>query len=118
MDKSSSTTDVLVRIGTSAGFVAAGYISSGSAITGAGANTINNSTGFVINIGNSIGNGTIRLNLVAGNSWVCDHTIGTTLTKSCVGGGLISLPGVLDRIQIIPITGTFAVNGAVNVFYQ
>jgi len=118
MDKSSSTTDVLVRIGTSAGFVAASYTSSGSAITGAGANTINNSTGFVINIGNSIGSGTIRLNRVDGNSWVCDHTIGTTLTKSCVGGGLISLPGVLDRIQIIPITGTFAINGAVNVFYQ
>ena len=118
MDKSSSTTDVLVRIGTSAGFVAAGYVSSGSAITATAASTTNNTTGFLINIGNSIGSGTIRLNLVAGNSWVCDHTIGTTTTKSCFGGGLLGLPGVLDRIQIIPISGSFAINGAVNVFYQ
>jgi hypothetical protein len=118
MDKSSSTTDVLVRIGTSAGFVAAGYVSSGSAVTATAASSVNNTTGFLINIGNSIGSGTIRLNLVAGNSWVCDHTIGATTAKSCFGGGLLALPGVLDRIQIIPITGTFAINGAVNVFYE
>jgi hypothetical protein len=120
---SSGTTDVLVRIGTSAGFVAAGYVSSGGAISGSGTggtvSNVNDSTGFLINIGGSIGNGTIRLNAVAGNSWVCDHTIGTTTTKTCTGGGLITLPGVLDRIQIIPTgAGTFAVGGAVNVFYQ
>jgi hypothetical protein len=72
----------------------------------------------LINIGGAVGNGTIRLNVVQGNVWICDHTIGTSTTRTCVGGGIVGLPGVLDRIQIIPTAGNFAASGAINVFYQ
>jgi hypothetical protein len=112
------TADVFVRIGTSAGFVVSGYNSSGSSIGASGASTGNGTTGFLINITGSIGSGTIRLNFVNGVTWSCDHVIGTTTTRTCVGGGSVALPGALDRVQIIPATGTFAASGAVNVFYQ
>ena len=114
---SSGTTDVLVRIGTSAGFVSTGYVSAGTAVTATPA-TVNDTTGFVINIGGTVGSGIIRLSVVNGVSWICEHTIGST-TKTCVGGGVVTLPGALDRIQILPAaSGTFAVSGAVDVFYQ
>ena len=114
----SSTSDVLVRLGTPGlGFVGSGYTSSGSSVAATGVSTTNSAIGFLINIGGSVGNGTIRLNAVDGASWVCDHTVGTTTTRTCVGGGLITLPGI-DRIQIIPSSGTFAAGGAVRVFYQ
>jgi hypothetical protein len=116
MDGSSTATDALVRIGTSAGFLTSGYASTGTSI-GATPASITNGTGFIINIGGSLGNGMIRLSVVNGVSWVCDHTIGA-VTKTCVGGGVISLPGALDRIQILPTSGNFLVGGAVDVFYQ
>ena len=118
MDGSSTGTDALVRIGTSAGFVSSGYVSTGTSI-GATPASVTDTTGFVINIGGSVGNGMIRLSVVNGVSWICEHTIGAT-TKTCVGGGVVNLPGALalDRIQILPVAGTFAASGAVDVFYQ
>ena len=115
---SSTTTDVLVRIGTSAGIVSSGYVSTGTTI-GATPASVTDATGFIINIGGSLGNGIIRLSVVNGVSWICEHTIGAT-TKTCVGGGVVNLPGALalDRIQILPVAGTFAASGAVDVFYQ
>lgn len=113
---SSGTTDVLVRIGTSAGIVSSGYASTGTTI-GATPASVTDATGFIINIGGSVGNGMIRLSVVNGVSWICEHTIGA-VTKSCVGGGVVTLPGALDRIQILPTSGTFAASGAVDVFYQ
>ena len=115
---SSSTTDVLVRIGTSAGYVSTGYVSAGTSVTATPA-TVNDTTGFVINIGGTVGSGIIRLSVVNGVSWICEHTIGST-TKTCVGGGVVTLlSGVLDRIQILPAGGgTFAASGVVDVFYQ
>jgi hypothetical protein len=120
MDGSSTGTDALVRIGTSAGFVSSGYVSTGTSI-GATPASVTDTTGFIINIGGSVGNGMIRLSVVNGVSWICEHTIGTTATstaRTCVGGGMITLPGALDRIQILPTAGTFAASGAVDVFYQ
>ena len=116
MDGSGTSSDVLVRIGTSAGFVSSGYASTGTSV-GTTPATITNATGFIINIGGSVGNGIIRLSVVNGVSWISEHTIGA-VTKTCVGGGVVNLPGALDRIQILPVAGTFAVSGAVDVFYQ
>ena len=118
MDGSLTSSDARVRIGTSAGFVSTGYISAGTAVTATPA-TVNDTTGFIINIGGTVGSGIIRLYIVSGGSWICEHTIGST-TKTCVGGGVVNLPGglALDRIQILPVAGTFAASGAVDVFYQ
>lgn len=113
-----STADVLVRVGPSGGIVSSGYSSSGSAVTLSGASTANDITGFLINIGGSIGSGTIRLTYVNGFTWACDHVIGTTTTKTCMGGGTVTLAAALDRVQIIPATGTFAATGTVTVMYQ
>lgn len=116
MDGSSTATDALVRIGTSAGFVSSGYASTGTSI-GSTPASVTDTTGFIINIGGSVGNGIIRLSVVNDVSWICEHTIGA-VTKTCVGGGVVTLPGALERIQILPTSGTFAASGAVGVFYQ
>ena len=113
-----STADVLVRVGPSGGIVSSGYSSSGSVVTASGASTDNNITGFLINIGGSVGSGTIRLTYVNGFTWACDHVIGTTTTKTCMGGGTVTLAAALDRVQIVPATGTFAATGTVTVMYQ
>ena len=114
---SSGSTDALVRIGTSAGFVSSGYTSTGTSAAATSV-TVTDNTGFIINIGGTVGNGIIRLYIVSGGSWICEHTIGA-VNKTCVGGGVVNLPGALDRIQIIPSgAGTFAASGAVDVFYQ
>ena len=118
MDPSSSY-DVLVRVGTSAGFVTTGYSSSGTSLAASTLTTVNETTGFLINISGSIGSGTIRLIFVNGFTWSCDHVIGTTTQRTCVGGGSVTLPAALDRVQIIPSSiGTFATSGAVTVMYQ
>ena len=114
-----STADVLVRVGPSAGIVSSGYSSSGTTIGASNtSSTANDITGFLINIGGSTGSGTIRLTYVNGFTWACDHVIGTTTTKTCMGGGTVTLAAALDRVQIIPATGTFAATGTVTVMYQ
>lgn len=111
------TADVRIQLGTSSGYVTTGYASSGSAVTASGAATDTSTTGFLINITGSVGSGSIRLTHMGSNVWVCDHTIGTSTSKTCIGGGVVTLPGVLDRVQIIPDTGTFAASGSFNLMY-
>lgn len=111
------TDDVLVQLGTSSGFVTTGYSSSGSSIGSASAGTGTSTSGFLINLTGSVANGSIKLTKITGNTWVCDHVVGTTGAKTCVGGGFITLAGTLDRIQIVPSSGTFAASGSVNLMY-
>ena len=111
------TADVRVQLGTSAGYVSSGYASAGSAISGSGASTQSSTTGFLINLTGSVGSGSIRLTHMGSNIWACDHVIGCTTAKTCMGGGVVTLPGTLDRLQIIPDTGTFATSGLFNLMY-
>lgn len=112
-----STADGMIRVGTSSGFVSTGYTSSSSATTTSGVGVITNTTGFVMNISGSSMSGTIRLTSLGSNTWVCDHVLGSTTTKTCVGGGTVTLAAALDRVQVIPATGTLAATGTVNIMY-
>lgn len=113
----SSTADALIQIGTSSGFVTTGYSSAGSSLASTSVSTTSSTTGFIINLSGTVGSGSIRLTKVTGNTWVSEHVVGTTSTRVCTGGGFLALPGTLDRVQIVPSTGTFAASGSVNLMY-
>lgn len=113
-----------LRLGTSAGIVSTGYVSSGSwfeADTGGGGNgsTEGSSSSMNINIPNSSypAYGTITITNLSGNTWASSHTFGTGLTLTFFGGGTVTLPGVLDRISIVPSIGSFSTSGSVNITY-
>jgi hypothetical protein len=115
--------DCFVRLGTSSGFVSTGYTSSGSWFWkdsggGGDGDSDTGSTGFIINSNGYVCSGSIKLTNVTGNTWVCDHTLGTDFTSTVFGGGTIALSGTLDRVQIVPSSGIFATSGSVNIIYM
>lgn len=118
-----SSTDVLVRLGTSSGVVTTGYQSTGSNYekdsgSGGSGGSANSTVGFFVNLGSLIASGTIRITNISGNTWVCDHTLGAENTNySMFGGGRITLSGVLDRVQIATVSGNFDAAGSANILY-
>jgi hypothetical protein len=118
-----TSVDTLVRLGTSSGVVTTGYQSTGSNYqqdSGAGGDggSANATDGFLINNSNLIVSGTIRITNISGNTWVCDHTLGAESNNYTVfGGGRITLSGVLDRVQLTPVSGSFTSAGSANILY-
>ena len=118
-----SSTDVLVRLGTSSGVVTTGYQSTGSNFqqdsgSGGDGGSTNSTVGFFVNLGSLIASGTIRITNISGNTWVCDHTLGAENANfSMFGGGRITLSGVLDRVQLATVSGNFDAAGSANILY-
>lgn len=118
-----SSASILVRLGTSSGVATTGYQSTGgnyqkdSGSGGDGAST-SSTVGFLIYIESLIVSGTIRITNISGNTWVCDHTLGAeNAAYSVFGGGRITLSGVLDRVQLSPVSGNFDATGSANILY-
>jgi hypothetical protein len=113
----------LVRLGTSSGVVTTGYQSTGSNFqqdsgSGGDGSSANSTVGFLINQGGLIVSGTIRITNISGNTWVCDHTLGAEGNNyTLFGGGRITLSGVLDRVQLSPVSGNFTAAGSANILY-
>jgi hypothetical protein len=117
-----SSADVLIRLGTSSGVVTTGYASTGSNFRkdsgGGDGDSATSTVGFLINLGSLIVSGTIRITNISGNTWVCDHTLGSETTAySMFGGGRITLSGVLDRVQLVTTSGNFDAAGSANILY-
>lgn len=113
----------LLRVGTSSGIVTTGYISTGgrfSKDSGAGGDgeTTTATNGFVFYLTTIVVNGTIRLTNLSGNTWVCDHTMaGDGAGWSLFGAGRITLSGTLDRVQLLPLSGSFDATGSASILY-
>lgn len=112
-----SSADVLIRLQTSSGWITSGYQSSSSAVNSTTVQTTTNTTGFTINITGAVANGIIMLNNLGANTWVCNHSIGSTTARTCTGGGGIDLASELTGVQIIPQSGSFAASGFFNLMY-
>lgn len=125
-----ATTNVTarVRIGTSSGFVSTGYTSAGSwfrADTGSSdqGDSVYATNGMVVFLPSLSWTiyGVVRLTNLTGNQWVSDQSWGGsngTTPASGMGGGTITLSGVLDRVQIVPNSGSFSASGTVNIIYS
>ena len=115
---SSSTYDVLVRVGTSSGVSTSGYTSAGT-IVSTNPSTSTATNGFLLNVGGAVVYGTVRLTNVSGNTWVCDYTLTSySSSRSFIGGGVISLGGTLERVSILSNGGTFAASGSASIIYM
>lgn len=99
--------DLLVQLGTAGGYATTGYESSG-AKNGSGVLATN---GFLVRIANAAQNfaGHMTLTRIPGtNRWVESYNGFTTSVASYFsGGGVITLGGALDRLQVVPTAGNF-----------
>ena len=92
------TENLLIQLGTSAGLVTTGYDTGGSV----GASGASSSVGFLIRRNtNGSFRGTMMLRR-AGNSntWFANYAGFVTGDVGSLGGGFVSLPGVLDRLAL------------------
>lgn len=125
--KTVSSGGVAVRIGTSAGIVSTGYKSTSQSVyndSGGGGNIrfAYSTTDYFVYIWSSSysASGSMRLRNITGNVWVADHTFGSYSVGTPIlisGGGVLTLSGALDRVQVLPATGNFD-GGTVNISYQ
>ncbi|MXN51926.1 hypothetical protein GR158_12410 [Shinella sp. AETb1-6] len=118
------TSNPVVQLGTSGGYAATGYVGSASNVTGSSVTSSNLSAGFRTQnsvIAATTFQGQMIITRVAGNSWACVSTVGssdTTATGLC--GGYIALVGELDRLRMTTEGGSNTIdNGSiVNVLYE
>lgn len=118
-----------LRLGTSSGLATSGYNSVTKCIfndSGGGGNILSeySNTGFICLLwddANYFGSGTFTLTNVTGNTWVVTHTLGVYLADgssvmTSTGGGNVVLGGTLDRVALLPVSGTFDA-GTTNILY-
>ena len=117
------TSSVIIRLGTSSGFVTSGYLTGGSFV-GAGTGSGNRTDGFMTD-GNSTDAAVVRhghavFTNISGNSWVQCFVIGQSDGPySLVGGGSITLANVLTQIRVTTANGTNTFDaGLINILYE
>jgi hypothetical protein len=109
------SSSVIVKVGTSSGFVSSGYLGSSE--------SFNYTNGFPIDdIANAAGvrHGYIQLMNITGNSWVSGGSMGRSdATGSYSSGGSVSLASTLTQVQITTGNGTDAFDaGTINISYE
>ena len=115
---------IAIRLGTSGGVVATGYVARQANIVASAANGANETTGFVFGTGNvssDLWSGSVVINNLTGNNWIaagaCVQTAGTTFTTFPCGS--IALGAALDRVRITTTAGTASFNaGTINILYE
>lgn len=116
----SGNDDLLVQIG-SGSFTTSGYTSVSNQTDNGGATTSASSTsGFAIRSSNSAytTTGSMILTLITGNTWVSNHTVLSTTSRSSCGGGALALSGSLDRVRITPTGSNTFDAGTINILYE
>lgn len=116
----SGTSNLQIQLGTSSGFVTTGYLSGCFTST---ASTANSTTGLLLSASRAattISHGIATLYVLTGNQWVMNTSTGNSDTaQASVGGGSISLAGVLDRVRITTVNGTDTFDaGTINIRYE
>jgi hypothetical protein len=112
-----STSVLTVRLGTSAGIQATGYVSTAQSNTSYTSDTLS----FVTysDLTNAVRIGTIVFTNYSGNTWVAVGTFQLSSGRSQFNWGVVTLAGALDRLRLLPINGTDTFNaGAINILYE
>jgi hypothetical protein len=109
------SSSVIVRLGTSSGFVSSGYLGSSA--------SFNYTNGFPIDdIGSAaaVRHGYIQIMNITGNSWVSGGSMGRSdAAGSYSSGGSVSLASTLTQVQITTGNGTDAFDaGTINISYE
>lgn len=114
---------VVLRVGSSAGIEAAGYVSSSGLVYGVNVtSTVSSTTDFLINLGaaNSLRSGSLILTNIGGSTWVLCGCIGDGENGFGVfNSGSKTLTGALDRLRFTTVNGTDTFDaGSVNILYE
>jgi hypothetical protein len=113
-----------IQVGTSSGFVTSGYAVVGSSISGAGAGSVDASSGFVFSNNNiastSVLGGVFTLCQISGNTWVGNGSFGDSGRQFMhLSSGSIAAAAAVDRIRVTTVNGTDAFDaGTVNIMYE
>ena len=118
----SSDTGLLVRLGTSSGFVSSGYTQA-SFQAKSNDNTIGvfqDGSGFGvrgIDTDNTV-SGIMTIAHQGSNNFVESHACRINSTQGVFGGGKIALGGTLDRLRVLASSDNNFDGGTVNIFYE
>jgi len=108
----------LIQIGTSDGLVTSGYISSGG-YTGSGTGGTTSTAGFLMGAGGAASDktvGIVTIQTIGSNTWCMSSVSGDGANAYVkMGGGSITLSGVLDRVRLSTTSGATFDHGSVNI---
>lgn len=117
----SGTNFAQVQLGTAGGVVATGYLATG-ALLGAAPTFFSFTTGFGLLSGAAanVFNGQVTLTHQGNNVWAASGVLGlSNVIYVCNIGGVIALPGVLDRVRLSTGNGTDTFDlGTVNILFE
>ncbi len=118
------TSSLQIQVGTSSGFVSSGYAAIGNSISGAGAGSVNASSGFVFSNGNiaatSILGGVFTLCQISGNTWVGSGMLADSGRQfTHMSSGSIAAAAAVDSVRVTTVNGTDTFDaGSVNIIYE
>jgi len=98
-----------------------GYSSVGSGMDGSGVSVTASTAGFDIRSTSAAYaiSGSVVLTLVSSNIWVANGILSTSLPLAFTTSGTKTLTGVLDRIRITTVGGTYTFDaGSINILYE
>lgn len=120
-----TTTDIIVQLGTSGGFVTSGYSSVASRISSTGAANVTTTNGF--NVTGGMGSatnlvfGAIQITNFSGNTWVEGGVLTTTtgVSYNCPSGGLIALAAALTQVRVTTANGVDLFDaGSITIMFE
>lgn len=117
----SGTSNIIIQLGTSSGFVTSGYL--GTVSNQSGGSTSNFTSGFMTSVSITaadIMHGAVDLVNITGNTWVGRGiTAYSNQVALRTSAGSIALAGTLDRVRITTVNGTDTFDaGTINVLYE
>lgn len=117
------TSSVLIQLGAGS-VTSTGYLGGSSVLSSAVA-TVNNTSGFQINLGGSdtsaaIRSGSMILNSVEGDTWSTQGVFATSnVATTSITAGLVPLSGDLDRVRITTVGGVNTFDaGSISISYE
>jgi hypothetical protein len=116
------TSGVAVRLGTSAGIVATGYLGAAAGFSSSSTSVANSTTDFRINSDSAVNvtNGNLVVANLTENTWSASGVFGGSDFPYCrTTGGAVTLSGTLTQVRITTVNGTDTFDaGTINIMYE
>jgi hypothetical protein len=112
---------VEVRLGTSGGIVATGYVSTRGGTTPSLPFCNSSTTGFFVGGAGAaaVARGHLLLTNLSGNLWIGSGTLSEATNVASFNAGTVTLSGTLDRIRITTVNGTDTFDaGSINLLLE
>lgn len=119
----SGTANLLLQVGTGGVATTTGYNSTSNMFNQSNSSVGASATaGFVVYQGlsaASVTSGHMTITNVSGNLWVASHTAKISTTQVSIGGGDVTLSGVLNMLVLTTVNGTDTFDaGSINIMWE